>query len=344
MGYLPSKNFIALVSAILVAMFSGWLSLRVWNAPSLAVKNAQKSAQISFLAAYKEATRDSDGDALKDWEEILWKTDINNPDTDKDGTDDGEEVREGRDPLIAGYKLKNGSPAGEWSDKFKTPEEAKGKAATSAPQTLTERIAQKFAVEYLSALGGAGGELDDFQKRAVSESLLESLAGATLPASNKFSDKDILIENGASADFIKSYLNSAGAFIEKTFSGLGEAEINILNRAMTTGNFKELEKLLPYINAYQKTIDFLKTKRVPGEYAAPHLELMNTFYGIALAVRDMQYSEKDPVRGLAGLSAYLNQVNRLSAFYKSMARQIKAGSIAFSPTDGGNHFIKYGAE
>ncbi|OGF63955.1 hypothetical protein A2661_02235 [Candidatus Giovannonibacteria bacterium RIFCSPHIGHO2_01_FULL_45_24] len=340
MGYLPSKNFIALVSAILVAIFSGWLSLRIWNVPSPAAKNIQKSAQISFLAAYKEATRDSDGDALKDWEEILWKTDINNPDTDKDGADDGEEAREGRDPLIAGYKLKNG----EWSDKSRAPEEAKAREATSTPQTLTERIAQKFAVEYLSALGGAGGELDDFQKRAISESLLESLAGATLPTSDKFSDKDIFIENGASADFTKKYLNDAGAFIEKTFSGLGEAEINILNRAMTTNNFKELEKFADYVKAYQKTIDFLKTKKAPGKYASLHLELMNTFYNISLAVRDMQYSEKDPVRGLAGLSVYLNQVNRLSAFYKSMAKQIKAGGMVFSLTEGGGHFIKYGAE
>jgi len=39
---------------------------------------------------------------LKDWEENLWGTDPNNPDTDGDGTSDGKEVSEGRNPLIAG--------------------------------------------------------------------------------------------------------------------------------------------------------------------------------------------------------------------------------------------------
>lgn len=323
-----------------MAIFSGWLSLKIWNVPVQRSQNSKLKTQISFLAAYAEAARDTDGDGLKDWEEILWKTDVNNPDTDKDDADDGEEVLQGRNPLTAGYKLKNGA----WSDESKALEEKKSKAATSTPPTLTERIAQKFAVEYLSGLGVAGGELDNFQKRAISESLLESLAGATLSASNKFSDKDLLIENGASAEFTKSYLNAAGSFIGKAFSGLGEPEINILNRAITAGNFKELEGLANYIKAYRETVEFLKTKRVPGEYAALHLDAMNAFWNISLAVRDMQYSEKDPVRGLAGLSAYLNQVNRLSAFYTSMAKRLKAQNIVFSPTDGGNHFIKYGAE
>lgn len=340
MGYLPSKNFIALISAILVATLSGWLALKIWNAPAQQSQNPKLKAQISFMAAYAEATRDTDGDALKDWEEILWKTDPNAPDTDKDGTDDGEEVRTGRDPLAAGYKLKTGA----WSDERKAPEEAKGKAAESAPQTLTDRIAQKFAVEYLSALGGAGGSLDDFQKRAVSESLLESLAGTTLQPSDRFSEKDIKIENGASAEFTKSYLNGLGAFIEKTFSGLKEDVITILNRAVSKNNFQELEKLTPHLKAQQATVEYLKNKRVPAEYAAAHLELMNSFYNVSLAVRDTQLTDKDPVRGLLGLSTYLSHADKLMETYKSVAKQIKAQNIIFSPTDGGYHFIKYGAE
>mgnify|MGYP001567058144 FL=1 len=36
---------------------------------------------------------DSDDDGLKDWEETLWKLDPNNPDTDKNGVSDAEEVK-----------------------------------------------------------------------------------------------------------------------------------------------------------------------------------------------------------------------------------------------------------
>lgn len=41
---------------------------------------------------------DSDKDGLKDWEEELWGTDKNKADTDDDGTTDGTEVNNNRDP------------------------------------------------------------------------------------------------------------------------------------------------------------------------------------------------------------------------------------------------------
>jgi hypothetical protein len=41
----------------------------------------------------KDFSLDSDSDGLKDWEEILWGFDINNPDTDGDGILDGKEIK-----------------------------------------------------------------------------------------------------------------------------------------------------------------------------------------------------------------------------------------------------------
>ena len=48
------------------------------------------------------STDDTDGDDLLDVEELLWKTDIHNPDTDGDGYNDGLEVRSGYNPLGPG--------------------------------------------------------------------------------------------------------------------------------------------------------------------------------------------------------------------------------------------------
>lgn len=51
--------------------------------------------------------KDSDLDGLSDDDETIYKTDINNPDTDGDGYFDGEEVQNGYDPAITGdAKLK----------------------------------------------------------------------------------------------------------------------------------------------------------------------------------------------------------------------------------------------
>lgn len=45
---------------------------------------------------------DTDKDGLADWEEALWHTDKNNPDTDNDGSSDGAEIAVSRDPKKAG--------------------------------------------------------------------------------------------------------------------------------------------------------------------------------------------------------------------------------------------------
>ncbi len=46
------------------------------------------------------AAGDDDGDGLSNAEELVWKTDVNNPDTDSDGYLDGEEVAAGFNPTI----------------------------------------------------------------------------------------------------------------------------------------------------------------------------------------------------------------------------------------------------
>lgn len=312
MGFLPSKNFIAPVFTLLVVILVGWFVvyiIPVYTAKAPLTSNIKPPT--SFLLAYEDANRDSDNDGLKDWEEILWKTDLLKADTDGDGTSDSEEIKIGRDPTSAGP-----------NDKLKAPVEAKPGALS--PQTLTDRISQRFAAEYLSTLGGAGGNLNDFQKKSIAESLLESVAGATLATGDQFSSSDIKMEASPSSAFTKKYLENVSGFLNKTFAGLGENELDILNRALDTASpaggsekFDELKKLDAYVTAYKKSVEFLKKERAPASYAALHLELMNILNNTSQAVLFIKVTDKDPARGLAGLSMYLNQAERLQKFYKS---------------------------
>src|SRR3989338_908000 len=64
-----------------------------------------KFNRITSEQAAKAASvlsKDADNEGLKDWEEELWHTDALKPDTDGDGTSDGEEIKLGRNPLKAG--------------------------------------------------------------------------------------------------------------------------------------------------------------------------------------------------------------------------------------------------
>ncbi len=58
---------------------------------ALTNKESQTPSQTPSLGV--EGLTDTDQDGLKDWEEVLWKTDPNNPDTDGDGITDYEEAK-----------------------------------------------------------------------------------------------------------------------------------------------------------------------------------------------------------------------------------------------------------
>lgn len=303
MGYLPSRNFITLVFAALVILFVGWFGVRLWRtAPGYTQPaGSQKLVAGSFLQAYNDANRDSDNDGLKDWEEILWKTDPNNPDTDGDGTGDAEEIKQGRNPTLAGP-----------NDRLKKSEAAtSGKTATATPQTLTDKISREFAVQYLTAAGTAEGALSAFQQKTIAESLIESLSRDALLYKDKFSLSDVKVAPNA------SYLNAASNFLNKTFVGLGDPELIILDGILSAEKYEDLKKLDAYVSAYQKTVEFLKKQNIPENYAILHLELMNIMQNTAVADSFMRVVDKDPARGLAGLELYLKQAERLQKFYQS---------------------------
>jgi len=63
---------------------------------------ADKTAAAEDALALKSTLVDTDHDGLTDRDEVYWRTDINNPDTDGDGFKDGEEVLTGHNPLVKG--------------------------------------------------------------------------------------------------------------------------------------------------------------------------------------------------------------------------------------------------
>ncbi|MCC6290676.1 hypothetical protein IT398_01230 [Candidatus Nomurabacteria bacterium] len=76
---------------IVIVFLLWWRGTRI-----IEQEEAEKRLEETALAS------DADNDGLTGWEERLWQTDPNNPDTDGDGTKDGEEVVQNRNPRLAG--------------------------------------------------------------------------------------------------------------------------------------------------------------------------------------------------------------------------------------------------
>lgn len=68
------------------------------NAPHTNDYAAVNIGQVKYVFSFDSA-KDSDGDGISDWQEVMYGTDPYNPDTDGDGLLDGLEVEYGTDPF-----------------------------------------------------------------------------------------------------------------------------------------------------------------------------------------------------------------------------------------------------
>ena len=97
------------------------------------------------------ATKDSDNDGLKDWEEALWQTAPNNPDTDGDGAKDGAEIAAGRDPLKKG------------PDDQLTLESASTTPKITKPLTASNQFSRDLFTRYVTLKQTGSGDPADFE-------------------------------------------------------------------------------------------------------------------------------------------------------------------------------------
>lgn len=109
MPHITSKNYkegIATIHFLAIILFLGFAGFMI---TSRLTKKEISPQSISSPTAYTTqenplsiAEKDTDGDGMKDWEEVIIRTDPNNPDTDGDGVPDGKETQQKRSPVKAG--------------------------------------------------------------------------------------------------------------------------------------------------------------------------------------------------------------------------------------------------
>ena len=75
LAYLPNKKILFLVVFILL-IFAGWFYFSSYkNKQSQYLAEKEKSPLAVALDTTSKLDADTDSDGLKDWEELLWKTD-----------------------------------------------------------------------------------------------------------------------------------------------------------------------------------------------------------------------------------------------------------------------------
>ncbi|MFC1751640.1 hypothetical protein ACFLY5_00655 [Patescibacteria group bacterium] len=278
----------------------------------------EKPTSTSFIQFKQSQEVDSDGDGLKDWEELLWKMDPNNPDTDGNGINDAEEVRR--------QEKKIGSDIARHTEVEEPP--------TGTTQTESEVLMQKIINTY-SVLKESYPEASKDELRGVLVDSLTNEISTTIEAEPEdiYSLSDIKISENNTPDDIKKYGDSFADILINNFDGLPELELPIVaellsadngvrpveledgtltieyDPSITTEVLEEKNKenltlLGKLADAHFNTASEMLELEVPGSLVETHLTLVNqvTFIGSALEGTTKIFS--DPFASMSSLSQY----------------------------------------
>lgn len=314
---LPSKKLLAICIPLLgLAALGAFFFLTKGAGKETYV---QTQAEKTLLAGVFETDTDLDG--LKDWKEELWGTQKDVADTDRDGTSDGDEVAESRNPLIAGPD----DMLSEDTALVRT--ENSIQVSATGDLNETETFSRELFAQYLQAK-----KTGVFSEEEIRNRLLTSFADDALPTfanERDFTASDVHAVP-ATEGSIRTYANSVAAIILDSKPASTENELIIFERAVTTGNREDLSLLDPLIQSYQRAFEKASIIAVPENAILVHVNLINSLQSIHHSVSAMQQVFTNPLPTLAAVRSYPDDAAGLVRAFQDLAAYVQRQNVAFS--------------
>lgn len=279
-SWTPSKKTLQYIGVLLLITIS-IIFITSW------VQNNKKEDRILKSDVLVRATqreildRDTDGDGLMDWEELLWGLDPTKKDTDGNGISDFEEVERKKIEL------------------------QKDALISTSTKTITDQFARNFFATF-SALR-ASGSLTTENVRRLSEQSVSNLQSVTLP--NKYTENDILVSNTLS---IKDYKENLKQISKKVNTKPLGTEAYLLGRAIGKPRSEKLVRELQKIEQlYIALAEEVRKQPAPVRLRRAHLELVNTYYNLGVAVGGLSEIYTDPALSVIYFAQYKKNLDTL---------------------------------
>lgn len=278
---------IAIVAVVVAFVFLIAHAMRGTTALSVV---ASEQSEPSLVASTLDATatdQDSDGDDLRDWEEVLWNTDANNPDTDGDGIEDGVEVKRGDSPTILG----SGHTANT----------SLQVASSTASQNATQAVARSLMTSVLMELKNKGSGLKGLdQEKAITDAVTTAQRFLTIIP---ITPQEVSSVPSTTENRITYALS-----IQKMFLGMNntnEPETITLQRIAQGDKVEALETLQKTTESYTRYITAFKMVSVPDDAIEVHVQLVNALLAYNNSLAGVVTMNEDPVRAASALSLYV---------------------------------------
>ena len=272
----------------------------------------------------QEQTGDRDNDGLSDWEEALWKTDAGNPDSDGDGTLDGEETRIGRDPLKAGPNDVTSAATAALRGVGTVP---------SAPisRNLTEDLVASVLQSGVLAEIEQGGDATapEVLKRIAFPDNIdpEKLLAEAATASAR--DFTLLQTNDPAA--IRNYFLGVSRMYERSYvpavAARRESDVEILAAAIRTEDYTRLTELDPLIALLARLADEFRRIPVPEPYRDFAIKELNYIFQTKRALEIFRNAPQDPIAAALAVGRRAELLEEMGQFHETTNRALEAEGI-----------------
>ena len=259
---------------------------------------------------------DTDNDGLKNWEETLWKTDPQNPDTDGDGDKDGAEVEENRHPKVAGPndQLENQQVEIVYEQSAST-------SAVNRTDQAWESLAPYLA-SYISVPEGQQN-ISESEIQDITNEIASRADSST--SSKTYARADLSIIENPDFQQLDAYFENLTQEIAKQHSNSNIGDELLIFAQAASGNEineKALVGLEVVATDYRALAENLSNIRVPTQVTETHINLLNNYQKLAQASEDMSTAVNDPVRSMVGIKNYRAIMDEQQQIQEQLGEQI----------------------
>ena len=253
-----------------------------------------------------------------------------NADTDGDGIKNWEEILRGTNPNIKDSPVVDTAVAS--SSLYTT---------LSKDDTLNDEnnlTAQFSKNAYtLSTYLGGNNVTDDTLLNNLSQGLIDGEIQKLLI--KRYSTIDIKTTNDESIKSVKNYGNILGSYIRNSFKTILSIDENtILDNYNKTKNTKDLEGIKTKIDSLDELQNNLRKMIVPTPLLNNHLTILNFANSYENVLKNIYSIENDPIRALAGYQALNTTFSYFLTSAYSFVDLFNKNNISFGANEGGYIF------
>lgn len=294
--YLPSKKFVKIALGALVVLFIIYMSV-LYAKTYKTLKNP--SITTSTVPVQELLDKDTDSDGVRDWEEVLWGTDLTLSSTF--GMPDKQ--------YVEGKRKELGAKSGETGE-------------SSENLNDTEKIAREFLSTIISLK--QSNTLNAFNIKNLAEKFSNDI-GADATLSTKYKINDISTGSDTLSAKKDYYSKFSKAFTVAQKGGMG-TELQIMADYFSNENADD-SKLNQIASTYATLTKTLKSMQVPSTASTMHLDLLNEADSMATIFKNMTQIGDNSIIGLVAIAQFENNEPKMEASISNFIAYFKASAI-----------------